>query len=130
MTGQHVATDQRDALKRALKGRCPYCGEGRLYAGALKLETRCNHCHADLTPLDQADGPAFFGMIIIGMLVTGLALYVEVAYMPPFWVHFLLWIPFTAIITLPLLRLFKSLMVGMQYRHKAAEGVWTRGDPK
>ncbi|QOG08182.1 DUF983 domain-containing protein [Aureimonas sp. OT7] len=117
-----------DPVKAALAGRCPRCGTGRLYAGALRLDKKCEDCGLDFTPLDQADGPAFFVMLVIGLLVTGLALYVEVAYAPPFWVHFLLWIPLIAIITLPLLRLAKSLMVGMQYRHKAAEGRIDRAD--
>ena len=115
-------------LKTGLACRCPRCGKGPLFKGYLTLQTECPACGLSYAFADPADGPAFFVMLVIGLLVTGLALYVEVAYAPPFWVHFLLWIPLIAIITLPLLRLAKSLMVGMQYRHKAAEGRIDRAD--
>lgn len=31
-------------LGRALRLRCPLCGEGPLFAGWLKMHSRCNHC--------------------------------------------------------------------------------------
>jgi len=38
------------------------------------------------------------------------------------WVHFLLWIPLTLVLSLTALRLIKGVMITLQYRNKAAEG--------
>ncbi len=107
--------------RAALKGRCPKCGEGRLYAGYLKLAPKCGSCGLDLTAYDQADGPAVFVMFIVGFLVVIPALAVELAYRPPYWIHAALWLPWTVAWALALLRPIKSWMVAQQFVHNAAE---------
>ncbi len=107
---------------RTLAGRCPRCGEGRLYAGYLKLAPGCPSCGLSYEKLDQGDGPAVFVILIAGFLVCGLALWVEVTWSPPYWVHLVLWTPLTLALTLGLLRPLKSAMVAQQYRMRAEEG--------
>jgi uncharacterized protein (DUF983 family) len=46
----------------------------------------------------------------------------EVSYNPPLWVHFLLWIPLTLVLSLVSLRLIKGVLIAMQYAKSAAEG--------
>ena len=111
-----------DPVMAATKGRCPRCGEGRLFAGFLRLDTRCSNCDLDYAFADAGDGPAVFVILIIGFVVCGLALWTEVSLSPPLWVHFLIWLPLTLILALPLLRLLKGTMVGLQYKNRAAEG--------
>jgi len=50
------------------------------------------------------------------------ALITEVLYQPPLWVHAALWLPLILIVTLGPLRPMKSLLISLQYFHKAAEG--------
>ena len=57
-----------------------------------------------------------------GFFVLGLALYVEIAYTPPMWVHLVLWLPLALVTCLGLLRPMKGLAVALQYAHKAEEG--------
>ena len=102
-----------------LAGRCPRCGEGKLFQGFLALAPACTACGLSYERLDQGDGPAVFIILIAGFLVCGLALWTEVAYEPPYWVHFVLWGPLILIVTLGPL---KSAMVAQQFRMKAAEG--------
>ena len=116
-----------DSGRAGLAGRCPRCGEGRLFAGVLRLAPSCTECGLDFTPFDSADGPAFFVMSIVGFVTVGLALWVEVAFSPPIWVHLVLWVPLMALMTMPLLRLSKGLLIGLQFRNKAEEGRVTRG---
>jgi uncharacterized protein (DUF983 family) len=108
----------------ALKGRCPKCGEGRLYAGYLKLAERCESCGLELGAYDQADGPAVFVMFIVGFLVVIPMLVVELVYHPPYWVHAMLWTPWTVILVMALLRPIKSLLVAQQFVHKAEEATF------
>ncbi|TJV34659.1 MAG: DUF983 domain-containing protein, partial [Mesorhizobium sp.] len=66
--------------------------------------------------------PAVFVILIIGFIVVGLALWMEVTLSPPLWLHFLLWIPLTLVLCLGALRLIKGVLLTLQYRNKAAEG--------
>jgi uncharacterized protein (DUF983 family) len=111
-----------------LLGRCPRCGEGRLFQGFLTLRPRCAHCGLDFSFADSADGPAFFVMFLSGFIVAGSALAVEIIYAPPYWVHALLWGPLILITTLLPLRPVKGLLIALQYHHKAAEGRFTGGE--
>ncbi|MBO0904589.1 DUF983 domain-containing protein [Jiella sonneratiae] len=122
MTEDRALHAETDPVKAATRGRCPRCGEGRLFAGFLSLRPRCGNCGLDYDFADAGDGPAVFVILIIGFVVCGLALWLEVSVSPPLWVHFLLWIPLTFVLCLPLLRLLKGTMIGLQYRNRAAEG--------
>jgi len=124
-----LRTDSWSALIRSgLRGYCPRCGKGKLFAGFLTLAPRCEHCGLDFSFADSADGPAFFVMFISGFIVAGSALVVELIYAPPYWVHAALWGPLILITTLVPLRPLKGLMIALQYRHGAAERRFTPAD--
>ena len=110
-----------------LRGRCPRCGEGRLFSGFLQVAPRCANCGLDYAFSDAGDGPAVFVMLIVGFIVAFLALYVEFTFQPPFWLHALLWIPLVVGLALAMLRPLKGLMIAIQYKHKAEEGQLEQG---
>lgn len=56
--------------------------------------------------------------MIAGFVVVGLALWTELTYEPPLWVHVLLWFPLILLLSLGLLRPFKAVLIALQYRHK------------
>jgi len=109
-------------IGRGLRGRCPRCGEGRLFQGFLTLRPRCEHCGLDYGFADAGDGPAVFVILIGGFIVVFAALIVEFVYQPPYWVHVALWLPLILILTLGPLRPMKGLLISLQYHHKAQEG--------
>ena len=109
-------------IARGLRGRCPRCGEGKLFQGFLNLRAKCDHCSLDYNFADAGDGPAVFVILIGGGIVVFAALLTEVVYQPPYWVHAALWLPLILIVTLAPLRLIKGLLIALQYHHKAAEG--------
>jgi len=61
-------------------------------------------------------------MFITGTVVVGGALFVELTYEPPWWVHAVLWGPLVVLLSLGLLRPLKGLLIAMQFHHKAEEG--------
>ncbi|MDY8108531.1 DUF983 domain-containing protein [Fulvimarina sp. 2208YS6-2-32] len=124
----HPAETKTDPVKAGLSGRCPRCGEGRLFAGFLTPARRCEECDLDYGFADSGDGPAVFVILIIGFVVCGLALWMEVSQAPPFYVHLLLWIPLIFLLALPMLRMLKGLMIALQYANKAREGRIDRPD--
>ena len=105
-----------------LAGRCPRCGQGRLFKGFLTLAPRCEACGLDLAFADSGDGPAVFVTLFAGFLVLGGALWLELSYEPPFWVHFVIFAPLTLIVCLGVLRPLKGLLVALQYANKAEQG--------
>jgi uncharacterized protein (DUF983 family) len=114
--------DEPLPIARGLRGRCPRCGEGRLFQGFLTLRPACENCGLDFTFADAGDGPAVFVILIGGAIVVFAALLTEVVYQPPYWVHALLWLPLILLVTLGPLRPIKGLLIALQYHHKAAEG--------
>ena len=109
-------------LGNALHARCPRCGKGHLFNGYLSVAPACEACGLDYAMFDAGDGPMPFVILIAGAIVCGSALYVEFTFSPPVWVHVVLWLPFTAVLILGLLRFVKSLLLVLQYKHKAGEG--------
>jgi len=104
------------------QGRCPRCGEGRLFEGFLAVRPECANCGLDFSFADSGDGPAVFIMMIVGFIVVGLALVVEFSFHPPMWLHALIWIPLVLGLSIGMLRPLKGLMIAQQYRQRAAEG--------
>jgi len=109
-------------IARGLRGRCPRCGEGKLFKGFLTLRPACERCGLDFSFADAGDGPAVFVILLGGALVVFAALITEVVYQPPYWVHAALWLPLILIVTLGPLRPIKGLMIALQYHHRAQEG--------
>jgi uncharacterized protein (DUF983 family) len=118
----------QNPFSAGMRGRCPRCGEGRLFSGFLTLQPRCAACGLDFSFADAGDGPAQFVILIVGFIVAGGALVVEVAYSPPLWVHFMLWGPLVLILCLGMLRPLKGVLVALQYHHRAEEGRIDRVD--
>jgi uncharacterized protein (DUF983 family) len=113
--------DEPDPLASALKGRCPKCGAPGLFAGPVKFADKCRACGLDFHAFNVGDGPAAFLILIVGAIVTGGAIWLELGASPPWWVH-LIWVPVALGLTLLGLRLGKAALLAQEYRHRAREG--------
>jgi len=109
-------------LKTGVLGRCPRCGQGRLFDGFLKLRASCETCGLDYSFADPADGPAFFVLTFGCLPAAVFAVWLEVAYQPPYWVHLVTTLPLIFLTCLPPLRRLKGWLVATQYIYKAEEG--------
>jgi uncharacterized protein (DUF983 family) len=114
--------DSPTPIEAGLKCRCPRCGEGKLFQGFLKLAPRCDRCGLDFSFADPADGPAFFVMSGVGIVIIAIFAWVEVAFHPPLWVHFATVFPALILGCLGTLRPVKAWLVAAQYINKAEEG--------
>jgi uncharacterized protein (DUF983 family) len=111
-----------DPVKVGLKGCCPRCGEGKLFDGLLSVKPHCAACGLDYSFADAGDGPAVFVILIVGFIVIGLVLWLQVNYGPPIWVHILLFGPLTIILSLLSLRWCKGILIALQFRNNASQG--------
>lgn len=105
-----------------LLGRCPRCGQGKLFKGFLQVDDRCPACNLDFSKVDTGDGPAVFIILIAGFLIVGFALFVEVSYQPPYWVHAAIFLPLAVILPVGLLWPFKATLIALQFHNRAREG--------
>ena len=119
-----TAFNSPSSLEAGLRGCCPQCGRGRLFKGFLKLDARCSVCGLDYRFADPADGPAFFVVTGVGLVVTGLWAWWTVALKPPIWAQFALAMPAMVVCCLAALRPVKAWLVAEQHVHKAAEATW------
>ncbi len=109
------------SLSAGARSKCPNCGKGSVFDGFLTVGKNCSSCGLDL-PHDTGDGPAVFIILIVGAIVVGGALVVEVKYAPAYWIHAVLWLPAMLGLSLALLRPCKAILLALQYHYKAEEG--------
>tara|TARA_R110000868_G_scaffold50309_7_gene160881 strand:+ start:2489 stop:2869 length:381 start_codon:yes stop_codon:yes gene_type:complete len=108
-------------LYAGLAGRCPRCGKGSLFDGYIRIAKGCRVCGLSFEGHDTGDGPAFFIMLPLCLITAGLALVIDLKYMPPMWLHIVLWPTFIALAVGLSLRPVKATMVALQYRHRDVE---------
>jgi uncharacterized protein (DUF983 family) len=112
---------QPGIVPAALFGLCPRCGARTLFAGLTQFAPRCRACGLDIESYNVGDGPAAFLTMVIGALIVGLALWLELTVHPPFWVHALLWIPITTGAVIWGLRAGKSALLAAEHQRNARE---------
>ena len=119
---------RQDPLRTGLAGKCPRCGQGKLFKGFLATRDHCANCGLDYEFADSGDGPAVFIIMLVGFIVVALVLVTELTWQPPIWLHLVLWLPLTVILCLATLRPLKGVMIAQQYTHSAREGRLEGGD--
>jgi uncharacterized protein (DUF983 family) len=107
--------DVWQAMKRGFRGRCPRCGEGKLFRAFLKTADSCSVCGQDFTPHRADDLPAYLVIVIVGHIVVPLALTIETNYSPPVALQLAIYLPLTFVASLALLQPVKGAVVGMQW---------------
>ena len=103
------------AMKRGFRGRCPRCGEGKLFRAFLKVDNNCSACGLDLTPHRADDLPAYLVIVIVGHIVVPTVLMIETNYSPPVALQLAIYLPLTLILSLLLLQPVKGAVVGVQW---------------
>jgi uncharacterized protein (DUF983 family) len=103
------------AMLRGAVGKCPACGEGRLFERYLKVADSCPHCGEALHHHRADDAPPYFTIFAVGHIILPLMLAVEVAFKPELWVHVLIWGPLTIGLCMGLLGVIKGAVVGLQW---------------
>jgi uncharacterized protein (DUF983 family) len=104
------------ALKRGFLGRCPHCGEGRLFRAFVKVVDQCDACGEVYRHHRADDFPAYLVIVLVGHIVVPLVLWVEIAYSPAYWLHAAIWGPLVLAMALGLLQPIKGAIVALQWQ--------------
>jgi uncharacterized protein (DUF983 family) len=114
-TGLVEKRDLWAAMRRGFRGRCPRCGQGKLFRAFLKTADNCATCGLDFTPHRADDLPAYLVIVIVGHITVPSILWIETNYTTPGWLTFAAYLPFTLFASLGLLQPVKGAVVGLQW---------------
>ncbi len=106
-------------LSVALRGRCPRCGQGRLFAGLLTIRDRCEICGLDLRGADAGDGAPVGVMFVLGPILVILAFWMEFRFDPPIWVYVVVLAVISPPLAVALMRPAKAALVAIQFRYRS-----------
>jgi uncharacterized protein (DUF983 family) len=98
-----------------LQQRCPRCGRGHLFNKYLKVNATCSQCGLALSVYPSDDAPPYFTIMVVGHLIVPAILLLEELADPPGWLHLLLWLPLTALLTLILLPRIKGMVIAWHW---------------
>lgn len=116
------------AVIRGFLGKCPNCGQGRLFAAWLKPVHECDRCGEEMHHHRADDFPAYLVVVIVGHIVVGGFLSAEKLFDLSLVQHLAIWVPLTVALAVGLLQPVKGAVIGMQwalYMH----GFGGHGDP-
>ena len=109
------ARDLGQAMWRGFRGRCPRCGEGKLFRSFAKTVDDCAVCGEHIGHHRADDLPAYLVIVIVGHIMVPLALSIETHFSPPVWLQLSTYLPLTLVLSLLLLRPVKGAVVGLQW---------------
>lgn len=103
------------AMKRGFLGRCPHCGQGKLFRAFLKVNDRCPECGEEYHHHRADDLPAYLVIVIVGHITVGGVLSFERITDWSSWIHLAIWIPITILMAFALINPIKGSVVGLQW---------------
>ena len=109
------------AYKTGLKGLCPRCGQGRLFAKFLIIAPKCSHCQLDLSKEDVGDGAIPLIILFASAIGVGVGAWLQLVMNTPMWVQFAVSFPIIIILVLATMQPLKGLMIALQFTHQSGD---------
>lgn len=100
---------------RGLRGRCPACGEGHIFRAFVKVADHCEKCGEVFRHHRADDFPAYLVIILVGHVVVPLAMWIEIAYSPSYWLQAVIGLPLIVGLAIALLQPMKGAVVALQW---------------
>lgn len=118
MSGETGYTNRRpiaQSIRRGAFGRCPRCGDGRLFRSYLKPAGTCTGCDEPYGDMRTDDAAPWLTILIVGHIVGPLIVMSERSFHPALWVQASVFLPATLILTLLLLPRAKGALLGLMW---------------
>ncbi len=109
-----------DAIRRALMGKCPNCGQGKLFASYLKQVEHCAVCREPYGHLRSDDAAPWLTILVVGHIVVPIVLAVESRSAWPTWISMTLWPALALSLVAVVLPRAKALFLSV---------IWATGSP-
>jgi uncharacterized protein (DUF983 family) len=108
----------KTAAARALMGRCPCCGKGKLMKSYLKQVENCSVCGESFGQIRADDAAPWLTIILVGHVFLPFAFMVNVDWMP-LWAAMGMWATCFTCIALAILPRAKALFVAVLWQTRA-----------
>lgn len=106
------------AMRKGWSGKCPNCGQGKLFRAYLKVADNCSTCNEDFSHHRADDAPPYITIVIVGHILVGLMLHLEMAWSVPPMVYIYTLVPLAVILPLLLLPPIKGTIVALQWANR------------
>ena len=103
------------AMWRGFLGRCPHCGEGKLFRSFARTDDDSAVCGEPIAHHRADDLPAYLVIVIVGHVLVGAFMGAEQMFTLTAWQHLAIWAPLTVIASVLLLQPVKGAVVGLQW---------------
>lgn len=92
VAGDEPPRDWWQSIKRGFTGRCPHCGEGKLFRAFLKPVDTCAVCGEEMHHQRADDAPPYLTILVVGHIVGAAMLFFhEKGWNFSMWTEALLW---------------------------------------
>ena len=108
------------AILRGICGRCPRCGQGKLFRSYLKPVSECAQCAAPWGEIRADDGPAWATMLIVGHVLAPMMIALSRDESVPMWILISGLLTFALVMCLTLLPVTKGAFIAIIWRNRAA----------
>ena len=119
MTTQSQINSPRDkwqAVRRGFMGKCPHCGEGKMFRAFLKVAEACPSCGEELHHQRADDAPPYMTIFVVGHIIGAGMLWVEHQNDAlPIWIHATIWPILTVVLSFYFLPRIKGGLIGLQW---------------
>ncbi|MCP1471140.1 uncharacterized protein (DUF983 family) [Sphingobium sp. OAS761] len=109
-----------DAIKHGLRGRCPACGQGRLFARFLKPVSSCRQCGTRIDLHQADDFPAYIVILLLGHILVPLMIEVNAALAIPLGWQAVLWPLLAVILATAMIQPVKGAVIAFQWSRRLA----------
>jgi len=119
-----LSTDQSEqrplakAMTRGAAKKCPACGVGRMFRAYLKVNEACPACGEELHHHRADDLPPYLTIVIVGHLLVGIMLHVEMVWRIDPMIYIYTLVPMCVILPLLMLPWIKGAVVGLQWANR------------
>ena len=106
------------ALLNGMRCKCPKCGEGSVFRAYLKVNDACPVCGEELHHHRADDLPPYIAIVIVGHIIVGAMLHMEMTMTVEPWVYMATMVPLALLLPLALLPSIKGAVVGLQWANR------------
>lgn len=116
----HVTVDRPQrpllhAIWNGMRCRCPNCSEGKVFRAFLKVNDECPACGEALHHHKADDLPPYIAIVIVGHILVGGILHMEMTMQVPPYMYLLTAAPLAVLLPLAMLPSIKGAVVGLQW---------------
>jgi len=106
------------AMKLGMAGKCPSCGEGKLFKKFTTINDECPSCGLNINGHRADDAPPYVTIMIVGHVAIPIALMLERVYAPPMTFQLVFWSIVMVAMSLWLLPVAKGALINLQWANR------------